>query len=152
MLTLRQNVMDVLQNCDRPKYEIMLKGCYKLLCGGGIARQADSVGASRFENTLVQLEDSSPLLSPRRKKIRSYTDETSCGRVQLFCPGRIMHLQMNNPYLNETFPVYNARWVHQTYFSDVRISNSMIMDHMPWVLSNVLKSYIKQQTPDNQML
>lgn len=155
MKALKQNVLDVLQNYDRPKYEILLKGCFKLLCGGQSVRPMAAADAAGYPNNvdddverrlpepvIVDQDDIEPLISSRRR-VPSYTEERGAGdsngslvSVQLRCPGRILHLL---PSAAGDRRSYSSRWITCAHFSDVVMSSSMVTDHMPWVVSKVLK-------------
>lgn len=157
MKALKQNVLDVLQNYDRPKFEILLKGCFKLLCGGRRQTASSSTGHiidsdDEIERgipnpVIIDDNDDEPLISSRHR-VPSYTEmrEPSSTTtttinggetvVKLRCPGRIMHIL---PMAAGDRQPNSSRFINCNHLSDVLMSSSMISDHMPWTMSKILK-------------
>ncbi|KAM9305954.1 diacylglycerol lipase-beta [Gastrophryne carolinensis] len=161
MEDLKNRVIRMVVNCNRPKYQILLRGCWYELFGGSpddfpteldgrnlaslsqplLAEQSFLVQKSSSYNTLT---DGSPLDSPRHPL--------------LYLPGKIIHIteDSRSGWLCFSNVRYNARWSNETSFSSIYISPRMITDHMPDIVLNALNSLCQErgscvpcQTPHN---
>ncbi|XP_073447131.1 diacylglycerol lipase-beta [Aquarana catesbeiana] len=145
MEDLKNRILRMVVNCNRPKYQILLRGCWYELFGGDpdnfpteldgrnlaslsqplLAEQSFLVQKSSSYNTLT---DGSPLDSPRHPL--------------LYLPGKIIHIteESRSGWLCFSDVKYSARWSKETSFSSIYISPRMITDHMPDIVLNALNS------------
>lgn len=131
---LKRRILRVIANCNKPKYEILLRGCWYELFGGSPHRlpaELDGCGQADLTRPLLGeqslLTRGSPLPSPTKYP-------------PLHLPGRIIHLEEEGPsrrcscYTSQ----YTARWAQESEFSKILISPKMLTDHMPDILMRAL--------------
>lgn len=150
MEDLKNRILRMVVNCNRPKYQILLRGCWYELFGGNpdnfpteldgrnlaslsqplLAEQSFLVQKSPSYNTLI---DGSPLDSPRHPL--------------LYLPGKIIHIteDSRSGCLCFSDVKYSARWSKETSFSSIYISPRMITDHMPDIVLNALNSLCQER-------
>ncbi|XP_018427752.1 PREDICTED: sn1-specific diacylglycerol lipase beta isoform X1 [Nanorana parkeri] len=150
MEDLKNRILRMVVNCNRPKYQILLRGCWYELFGGNpdnfpteldgrnlaslsqplLAEQSLLVQKSSSYNTLI---DASPLDSTRHPI--------------LYLPGKIIHITEDNRsgWLCFSDVKYSARWSKETSFSSIYISPRMITDHMPDIVLNALNSLCQER-------
>ncbi|XP_040214388.1 diacylglycerol lipase-beta [Rana temporaria] len=150
MEDLKNRILRMVVNCNRPKYQILLRGCWYELFGGDpdnfpteldgrnlaslsqplLAEQSFLVQKSSSYNTLT---DGSPLDSPRHPL--------------LYLPGKIIHIteESRSGWLCFSDVKYSARWSKETSFSSIYISPRMITDHMPDIVLNALNSLCQER-------
>ncbi|KAM5152092.1 diacylglycerol lipase-beta [Mantella aurantiaca] len=150
MEDLKNRILRMVVNCNRPKYQILLRGCWYELFGGDpdnfpteldgrnlaslsqplLAEQSLLVQKSSSYNTLI---DGSPLDSPRHP--------------HLYLPGKIIHIteDSRSGWLCLSDVKYTAKWSKETSFSSIYISPRMITDHMPDIVLSALSSLCKER-------
>ncbi|XP_068100656.1 diacylglycerol lipase-beta [Hyperolius riggenbachi] len=150
MEDLKNRILRMVVNCNRPKYQILLRGCWYELFGGDpdnfpteldgrnlaslsqplLAEQSLLVQKSSSYNTLIE---SSPTDSPRYP--------------HLYLPGKIIHIteDSRSGWLCFSDVKYNARWSKETSFSSIYISPRMITDHMPDIVLSALNSLCQER-------
>ena len=79
LYALRESIIVAIEQCNRAKYEILLKGCFKLLCGGGFLTSA-AVG----ERTRIQSFDNPQLIVDDQGEY--CTHRTPIGQTPKRCP------------------------------------------------------------------
>ncbi|XP_048351426.1 diacylglycerol lipase-beta [Sphaerodactylus townsendi] len=150
MEDLKRRIVRIVANCHRPKYQILLHGCWYEVFGGDPDNSPTELDG-RNQHSLAQpllaeeslmghrspsytslAEDESPLDSPR------YTP--------LFLPGRIIHIvEENSPRRWCSSDVkYSASWSKETAFGNILISPKMLTDHMPDVVLKALNSLAQE--------
>ncbi|XP_053327193.1 diacylglycerol lipase-beta [Spea bombifrons] len=150
MEDLKARILRMVVNCNRPKYQILLRGCWYEIFGGNpddfpteldgrnrslsqplLAEQALLVHTSPSYNTLIE---GSPTGSPRHSP--------------LYLPGKIIHIitERRSGWLCFSDVKYSVKWSKETAFSGIYISPRMITDHMPDVVLKALKSLCKERT------
>ncbi|XP_063790533.1 diacylglycerol lipase-beta isoform X1 [Pseudophryne corroboree] len=150
MEDLKSRILRMVVNCIRPKYQILLRGCWYEIFGGNpddfpteldgrnlaslsqplLAEQSLLVQKSSSYNTLT---DGSPADSPRHP--------------HLYLPGKIIHIteDSRSGWLCFSDVKYNAAWSKETSFSSIYISPRMITDHMPDIVLNALQSLCQER-------
>ncbi|XP_068613374.1 diacylglycerol lipase-beta-like [Brachionichthys hirsutus] len=141
---LKRRLLKVVSNCNKPKYCILLRGCWYELFGG----DPGDVPTEMDDRREVQL--SRPLLGEATLIIQhssSYqslaSDDSSvhtAAHLPLFLPGRILHITEAGPSRRSCFsPVrYRAEWSNEMAFRSILISPRMLADHMPDILLQAL--------------
>uniref|UniRef100_A0A8C9TL82 Diacylglycerol lipase-beta n=1 Tax=Scleropages formosus TaxID=113540 RepID=A0A8C9TL82_SCLFO len=144
MEDLKRRILKMVSNCNKPKYQILLRGCWYEVFGG----QPDDLPTeleSRREEELSQ-----PLLGPQSllQHSASYQSLASDGspshttHVPLYMPGRILHITQDGPSRRLCFSQtsYRAEWSSEMAFCSILISPRMIADHMPDAVFRALQS------------
>ncbi|XP_054851425.1 diacylglycerol lipase-beta isoform X1 [Eublepharis macularius] len=151
MEDLKRRIIRIVANCNRPKYQILLHGCWYEVFGGDpnnfpteldgrnqdaltqplLAEESLMVHRSPSYNALI--EDESPLNSPLRYP-------------RLFLPGRIIHIVEENSTRRwcSSDVKYHANWSKETAFGNILISPKMVTDHMPDVVAKALNSLAQE--------
>ncbi|NXC27313.1 DGLB lipase, partial [Campylorhamphus procurvoides] len=151
MEDLKRRIVRIVANCNRPKYQILLRGCWYEVFGGdpddfpteldGRNENALSQPLLAEESLMVHrspsysaLEDGSPLNSPPQYP-------------HLYLPGKIIHIveESSSRRWCSSDTKYTARWSNETVFSSILISPKMITDHMPDVVLKALNSLPQEQ-------
>ncbi|XP_062999198.1 diacylglycerol lipase-beta isoform X2 [Elgaria multicarinata webbii] len=153
MEDLKRKIIRIVANCNRPKYQILLHGCWYAVFGGEPdnfpteldGRNQDALTQPLLaEETLMvhrslsytTLDDDSPLNSPPQYP-------------HLFLPGRIIHVVEENSTRRwcSSDVKYTASWSKETAFGNILISPKMITDHMPEMVLKALNSLAQANAP-----
>ncbi|VDO95874.1 unnamed protein product [Soboliphyme baturini] len=140
---LKMSVLDALEQTSRPKYEILFKGCFRYFI-----ESKSNIEPVVDEEAAVHIQQQSPtdplILQGGGRRTLTYTDEQLKSSFEIVrstklqCPGRILHVTREKGDGDE--PVYLSTWCDQSRFEGIKLSGSMINDHMPYFVSDVLKS------------
>ncbi|KAJ3608082.1 hypothetical protein NHX12_025132 [Muraenolepis orangiensis] len=137
MEDLKRRILKMVSNCHKPKYRILLQGCWYEVFGG---EPDDS--PTELEQRLEE-ELSQPLLGEESLLVRhssSYQSLASddspvhaAAHLPLFLPGRVLYITEDGPSRRSCFTQarYRAEWSSETSFRNILISPRMIADHMP---------------------
>ncbi|KAM9209907.1 diacylglycerol lipase-beta isoform 3-T3 [Dugong dugon] len=147
---LKKRILRVIAHCNKPKYKILLHGCWYELFGGdpgNFPTELDGVNQENLTQPLLgeqsllthsspayNCSDDSPLHSPSKYPT-------------LYPPGRIIHLEENGPSgrLCCSAAQYSARWSHESEFSRILIGPKMLTDHMPDILMRALDHLVSDR-------
>ncbi|XP_039630351.1 diacylglycerol lipase-beta [Polypterus senegalus] len=137
MEDLKRRILRMVANCNKPKYRILLRGCWYEMFGGSPDDFPTELESRRQDLTLPLLAD---LPSPSYQSLAS--DDSSSGgqHPPLYLPGRILHITEEGSSGRSCFSdvKYHAAWAEQHSFCSVLISPKMITDHMPDVVLKAL--------------
>ncbi|XP_063077297.1 diacylglycerol lipase-beta [Engraulis encrasicolus] len=146
MEDLKKRILKMVSNCNKPKYRILLHGCWYEVFGG----EPDDFD-TELENREEEL--SAPLLGEESLLVRSSasyqslaSDEspthTTTTHLPLYLPGRVMHVTEDGPSRRSCWSNvrYRAEWSSEMAFRSVLISPRMLADHMPDVVLRALQS------------
>lgn len=135
MEDLRRRILKMVSNCTKPKYRILLQGCWYELFGGDpddFPTEMDN----REELLSQPLLGEESLIIRRSSSYQSLASEDSpvnTAHLPLYLPGRILHITEDGPSRRSCFSQvrYRAEWSSETAFRSVLISPRMLADHMP---------------------
>ncbi|KAJ4922172.1 hypothetical protein JOQ06_016507 [Pogonophryne albipinna] len=151
MEDLKRKILKVVSNCNKPKYRILLQGCWYEVFGGDPDDFPTEMDNRREE------ELSQPLLGEESLMIRhssSYqslaSDESpahTATHLPLFLPGRILRITEDGPSRRSCFSQvrYRADWSNEMSFRSVLISPRMLADHMPDAMLRALTSLTRDR-------
>ncbi|XP_054426191.1 diacylglycerol lipase-beta [Pteronotus mesoamericanus] len=141
MEDLKKRILRVIAHCNKPKYKILLRGCWYELFGGdpdSLPTELDGDGHADLTQPLLGeqslLARSSPLPSPTKYP-------------PLYLPGRIIHLEEEGTsgrcscYTSQ----YTAKWASESEFSRILIGPKMLTDHMPDILMRALDTVVSDR-------
>uniref|UniRef100_A0A8C3CW80 Diacylglycerol lipase-beta n=1 Tax=Cairina moschata TaxID=8855 RepID=A0A8C3CW80_CAIMO len=146
MEDLKRRIVRIVANCNRPKYQILLRGCWYEVFGGDPDNFPTELDG-RNQDALTQ-----PLLAEESLMVHrspSYNALDGESRLHsppqyphLYLPGKIIHIveECSSKRLCSSDIKYTASWSNETVFSSILISPKMITDHMPDVVLNALNS------------
>ncbi|XP_042293775.1 diacylglycerol lipase-beta [Sceloporus undulatus] len=149
MEDLKRRIIRIVANCSRPKYQILLHGCWYEVFGGEPDNFPTELDG-RNQDALTQ-----PLLAEESLMVHrspSYTtlDEDSPLNSppqypHLFLPGKIIHIveETSTRRWCTSDIRYAASWSKETAFGNILISPKMITDHMPEVVLKALNSLVE---------
>nr|XP_033819613.1 sn1-specific diacylglycerol lipase beta isoform X2 [Geotrypetes seraphini] len=150
MEDLKNRILRLIVNCNKPKYQILLRGCWYEVFGGSpddFSRELDSQNQAALSQPLLAeacltqspstyntLFDVSPSYSPSRYPL-------------LYLPGRIIHIVEESRTGRFWFPdvTYSAKWSKETKFSSILISSKMITDHIPDAVQKALRNLFQDK-------
>ncbi|XP_053220106.1 diacylglycerol lipase-beta isoform X1 [Podarcis raffonei] len=153
MEDLKRRIIRIVANCNRPKYQILLHGCWYEVFGGEPDNFPTELDG-RNQDALTQ-----PLLAEENLMVHqspSYTtlgdDSTLSSPAQyprLFLPGRIIHIveESSTRRWCSSDVKYTASWSKETAFGNILISPKMITDHMPDIVLKALNSLAQENAP-----
>ncbi|KAG7261744.1 hypothetical protein CRUP_021353 [Coryphaenoides rupestris] len=131
MEDLKRRILKIVSNCNKPKYRILLLGCWYEVFGG----EPDDMPTEldqRLEEELSQplLGEESLMVRHASSSYQSLASDDSPGHaathLPLFLPGRVR---------------YRAEWSSSdTSFRSILISPRMLADHMPDIVLHALRS------------
>ncbi|KAF1763607.1 hypothetical protein GCK72_011874 [Caenorhabditis remanei] len=138
---LRERVFQELTACQRAKHEILIRGVYQLFFKypwqdelSGIPRPSSDSPTADLESALLTrrnsygsandaaANDPPPSRNPEHNK-----------RLQLYVPGRTVYLSSQDGVTSET-------WIDPKCLSDVKLSVSVLSDHLPAAVQKLLSS------------
>ncbi|XP_008822225.1 sn1-specific diacylglycerol lipase beta isoform X2 [Nannospalax galili] len=148
MEDLKRRILRVIANCNKPKYKILLHGCWYGLFGGS----PDKCSTELDESNQVTL--SQPLLGEQSLLTRcspcySFSSNSSPDSPtkypHLYPPGRIIHLEeegSSGRFGCCSAAQYRARWAKEAEFGKILIGPKMLIDHMPDIVTRALNSAV----------
>ncbi|KYO30636.1 sn1-specific diacylglycerol lipase beta [Alligator mississippiensis] len=145
MEDLKRRIVRIVANCNRPKYQILLRGCWYEVFGGNPDNFPTELDG-RSQDTLTQplLAEESLMVhhSPSYSTLGDESHLNSPQYPQLYLPGKIIHIveESSTRRWCSSDIKYTARWSKETVFRNILISPKMITDHMPDVVLKALNS------------
>ncbi|XP_051530387.1 diacylglycerol lipase-beta-like [Myxocyprinus asiaticus] len=145
MEDLKRRILKMVSNCSKPKYKILMHGCWYEVFGGTPDDFPTEMENRREEELNQPLLGEESLLVQRSSTYQSLSSDdspTHPTHLPLYLPGRIMHITEEGPTRRHCFSQvrYRAEWSSETAFRNVLISPRMIADHMPDVVLRALRS------------
>ncbi|XP_051488097.1 diacylglycerol lipase-beta [Apus apus] len=146
MEDLKRRIVRIVANCNRPKYQILLRGCWYEVFGGdpdNFPTELDGRNQDALTQPLLAEES---LMVHRSPSYNALDDESHLNSPpqypRLYLPGRIIHIveESSSKRLCSSDIKYTARWSNETVFSSILISPKMVTDHMPDVVLKALNS------------
>ena len=129
--TLKNDIVNILQQCCKPKYRILLEGLVETF--------SKCIGRTHvFDAGLDAVVTEETPLS---------TGPSDISSKPLLLPGRIIHIRVTGSTNRCLCSSHNkqAYWVTANSFFTIKVSPEMIRDHFPDVLYNNMKSLWKQE-------
>uniref|UniRef100_A0A158R4X7 sn-1-specific diacylglycerol lipase n=1 Tax=Syphacia muris TaxID=451379 RepID=A0A158R4X7_9BILA len=139
---LKYSIIDALIACNSAKYEIIIRGCFRLFFS---APWQSSVNTSALPTGafVVPVDDCLPLVFHnsltttnheygRLSNVGVAPAEQRRHRVQLLPPGRILHLCVKDGVLV-------TNWISHKALDEIKLSSVVISDHMPYYVKKVLQ-------------
>ncbi|XP_040031950.1 diacylglycerol lipase-beta [Gasterosteus aculeatus] len=151
MEDLKRKLLKIVSNCNRPKYRILLQGCWYELFGGDPDDFPTEMDNRREEELSQPLLGEESLMIRHSSSYQSLTSDDSPARsaahLPLFLPGRILHITEDGPSRRSCFSQvrYRADWSNEMAFRSILISPRMLADHMPDAVLQALKSLTSER-------
>ncbi|XP_069889604.1 diacylglycerol lipase-beta [Dipodomys merriami] len=148
MEDLKKRILRVIAHCNKPKYKILLHGCWYELFGGSTSNCATELdGGTQGALTQPLLGEQSLLTrsSPAYSFSSDSPLDSSPKYPPLYPPGRIIHLEEEGAtgrFGCCSAAQYRARWAHESAFGKILIGPKMLTDHMPDILMKALASVV----------
>ncbi|KAM4891723.1 diacylglycerol lipase-beta isoform 1-T1 [Sylvia borin] len=146
MEDLKRRIVRIVANCNRPKYQILLRGCWYEVFGGDpddFPTELDGRSQDALTQPLLAEESLMVHRSPSYNALEEESHLNSPPQYpHLYLPGKIIHIveESSSRRLCSSDTKYTARWSNETVFSSILISPKMITDHMPDVVLKALNS------------
>ncbi|KFZ58520.1 Sn1-specific diacylglycerol lipase beta, partial [Podiceps cristatus] len=146
MEDLKRRIVRIVTNCNRPKYQILLRGCWYEVFGGdpdNFPTELDGRSQDALTQPLLAEES---LMVHRSPSYNALEDESHLNSPppypHLYLPGKIIHIveESSSRRLCSSDIKYTARWSNERVFSNILISPKMVTDHMPDVVLKALNS------------
>ncbi|KAG8433079.1 hypothetical protein GDO86_017384 [Hymenochirus boettgeri] len=143
MEDLKNKILRMVVNCNRPKYQILLRGCWYEIFGGTPDNFPTELDNRNFESLAQPLLAEQTLVhrSPSYNTLIEASPLETPQYPLLFLPGKIIHLfeERRSGCLCLSDVKYSATWSKETSFSSIYISPRMITDHMPDIVLKALR-------------
>uniref|UniRef100_A0A8B9I7G5 Diacylglycerol lipase-beta n=2 Tax=Anser TaxID=8842 RepID=A0A8B9I7G5_9AVES len=145
MEDLKRRIVRIVANCNRPKYQILLRGCWYEVFGGdpdNFPTELDGRNQDALTQPLLAEESLMVHRSPSYNALDGESHLHSPPQYpHLYLPGKIIHIveESSSKRLCSSDIKYTASWSNETVFSSILISPKMITDHMPDVVLNAKK-------------
>ncbi|CAI4230423.1 unnamed protein product [Auanema sp. JU1783] len=142
MFRLREKVDLELKSCDKAKYEILIRGVFRLFFKSPWAPLSGISGTNADRTNLIA-ETASTATYGSAIEIDEPQDDIFPAsslvpsRVQLYAPGKILYVAKENMTLIR-------EWIDARCLSDVKLSASAITDHLPKNLTNVMEQIVQE--------
>ncbi|KFO03585.1 Sn1-specific diacylglycerol lipase beta, partial [Balearica regulorum gibbericeps] len=151
MEDLKRRIVRIVANCNRPKYQILLRGCWYEVFGGdpdNFPTELDGRNQDALTQPLLAEESLMVRRSPSYSALEDESHLNSPPQYpRLYLPGKIIHIveESSSRKLCSSDIKYMARWSNETVFSSILISPKMITDHMPDVVLKALNSLSQER-------
>ncbi|GFR93543.1 diacylglycerol lipase, beta [Elysia marginata] len=150
---LKLDVMRALMETDMPKYQILATGWLRFLCcwctlGKSRTSRQSLLAAARGQRYNGEDDTQSMQVYHRLEESlhRVETDLADVGREHwpLVMPGTILHLvrEDNRRGCCSDQPLYRAIWKYNNSFDEIRMSSSMLSDHLPGNILHALEHVV----------
>lgn len=150
MEDLKRRILKMVSNCSKPKYKILMHGCWYEVFGGTPDDFPTEMENRREEVLNLPLLGEESLLVRHSSSYQSLSSDdspTHPTHLPLYLPGRIMYITEEGPTRRHCFSQvrYRAEWSSEMAFRNVLISPRMIADHMPDVVLRTLLSLTRDR-------
>ncbi|XP_004440971.1 PREDICTED: sn1-specific diacylglycerol lipase beta [Ceratotherium simum simum] len=148
---LKKRILRVIAHCNKPKYKILLHGCWYELFGGDPDNFPTELDGGDQGDLTQPLLGEQSLLTHRSPAYSFSSDsplESPTKYPPLYPPGRIIHLEEEGPsgrFCCCSTAHYRAKWSHESEFSKILIGPKMLTDHMPDILMRALDSVVSDR-------
>ncbi|XP_020655262.3 diacylglycerol lipase-beta isoform X1 [Pogona vitticeps] len=152
MEDLKRRIIRIVANCNRPKYQILLHGCWYEVFGGepdNFPTELDGRNQAALAQPLLAEESLMINRSPSYSTIDDDSPLSSPPQYpHLYLPGRIIHIVEENSARRwcSSEVKYAADWSKETAFGNILISPKMLTDHMPDIILKALDSLVQADT------
>ncbi|GCB63791.1 hypothetical protein scyTo_0007438 [Scyliorhinus torazame] len=149
---LKRRILKIVAQSNRPKYQILLRGCWYEVFGGDPDNFPSELDDRQQKQLTQPLLAEQNLMGHRSASYTSIADESPSDSPfhgpQLFLPGKIIYIVKEPSTGSFCFSQakYHASWSDASSFSNILISPRMITDHMPDLLFDLLKD-LTQEAP-----
>ncbi|XP_054913434.1 diacylglycerol lipase-beta [Poeciliopsis prolifica] len=146
MEDLKRRILKIVTNCNKPKYRILLQGCWYELFGGDPDDFPTEMDSRREEQLSQPLLGEESLVIRHSSSYQSLASDDSpahtAAHLPLFPPGRILYITEDGPSRRSCFSQvrYRADWSSEAAFRSILISPRMLADHMPDAVLRALNS------------
>uniref|UniRef100_A0A914C025 sn-1-specific diacylglycerol lipase n=1 Tax=Acrobeloides nanus TaxID=290746 RepID=A0A914C025_9BILA len=145
MLRLKMALDREIYSTNLAKFEIIIKGFFKLffttrweLHSEEETRQNHSGLRSENMRDQRRLMDGTETFvnygTPDQNGGESVILPAESSRVQLYPPGKLLHMTMNDD-------IVSTRWLKHDFFKDIQLTSSMVVDHLPVRIRKVMKKF-----------
>ncbi|KAG8008947.1 Sn1-specific diacylglycerol lipase beta [Nibea albiflora] len=151
MEDLKRRILKIVSNCSKPKYRILLQGCWYELFGGDPDDGPTEMDDRREEELNQPLLGEESLMIRHSSSYQSLASDDSpahkAAHLPLFLPGRILHITEDGPSRRSCFSKvrYRADWSNEMAFRSILISPRMLADHMPDAVLRALNSLTSER-------
>uniref|UniRef100_A0A3B3YM03 Diacylglycerol lipase-beta n=1 Tax=Poecilia mexicana TaxID=48701 RepID=A0A3B3YM03_9TELE len=146
MEDLKSRILKIVANCNKPKYRILLQGCWYELFGGDPDDFPTEMDSRREEQLSQPLLGEESLVIRHSSSYQSLASDDSPAHpavhMPLYPPGHILYITEDGPSRRSCFSQvrYRADWSSETAFRSILISPRMLVDHMPDAVLRALNS------------
>ncbi|KAM4524045.1 diacylglycerol lipase-beta [Odontesthes bonariensis] len=146
MEDLKRKILKIVSNCNKPKYRILLQGCWYELFGGDPDDFPTEMDNRREEQLSQPLLGEESLMIRHSSSYQSLASDDSpahtAAHLPLFLPGHILHITEDGPSRRSCFSQvrHRAEWSNEMAFRSILISPRMLSDHMPDAMLRALNS------------
>ncbi|XP_005397948.1 PREDICTED: sn1-specific diacylglycerol lipase beta [Chinchilla lanigera] len=145
---LKKRILRVIAHCNKPKYKILLQGCWYELFGGSpdnFPTELDGGDQGHLTQPLLGEQSLLTHWSPAYSFSSDSPLDSPTKYPPLYPPGRIIHLEeegASGRFGCCSAAQYRARWAHEAEFSRILIGPKMLTDHMPDILLRALDTMV----------
>ncbi|XP_061064987.1 diacylglycerol lipase-beta isoform X2 [Eubalaena glacialis] len=145
---LKRRILRVIAHCNKPKYKILLRGCWYELFGGHPEELPTELDGGDLTQPLLGERSLLAHGSPAYSFSSDSPLESPSKYPPLYPPGRIIHLEeVGTSGRCSCCPAarYSVKWSHESEFSKILIGPKMLTDHMPDILMRALDSVVSDR-------
>eukprot|EP00070_Physeter_catodon_P048710 XP_028355604.1 sn1-specific diacylglycerol lipase beta isoform X2 [Physeter catodon] len=145
---LKRRILRVVAHCNKPKYKILLRGCWYELFGGHPEDLPTELDGGDLTQPLLGERSLLAHGSPAYSFSSDSPLESPTKYPPLYPPGRIIHLEeVGTSGRFSCYPAaqYSVKWSHESEFSKILIGPKMLTDHMPDILMRALDSVVSDR-------
>ncbi|XP_007186805.2 diacylglycerol lipase-beta isoform X3 [Balaenoptera acutorostrata] len=145
---LKRRILRVIAHCNKPKYKILLRGCWYELFGGHPEDLPTELDGGDLTQPLLGERSLLAHGSPTYSFSSDSPLESPSKYPPLYPPGRIIHLEeVGTSGRFSCYPAarYSVKWSHESEFSKILIGPKMLTDHMPDILMRALDSAVSDR-------
>ncbi|XP_031289154.2 diacylglycerol lipase-beta isoform X1 [Camelus dromedarius] len=145
---LKKRILRVIAHCNKPKYRILLRGCWYELFGGSPENFPTELDGGDLMQPLLGEQSLRTHGSPAYSFSSDSPLESPTKYPPLYPPGRIIHLEeegSSGRFSCCPAAHYSAKWSHESEFSRILIGPKMLTDHMPDILMRALDRVVSDR-------
>ena len=151
MYKLKNKIDRELHSTSRAKYEVLLKGIFKLFFStpwelhDNTSNEVETRDCRRLIEEGNSTNYGASSSSRQSEDIQILQDDqegaviTESFRIQLFPPGKLAHLTAVDDSVE-------FKWIEPSYLSDIHLTGAIFSDHFPHRLRKIMKKALEQSS------
>lgn len=137
MEELKARLLRSIHNCDVPKYKLLVKGVWQMMCGldlksnNDLERSEVTQPLMQGQHHSISYSGSQPNLEVAIHEAERLSEQRRITHTPMFLPGRVLQISEKESQSCCGIPEYEATWTSPEDYTQVIVSPKMLSDHLP---------------------